>query len=275
MSEVVNQLTALAKSLLSRMQSDLRAAETESDEAERLANPAIENKVNLQRPGPRRHWIAHPKTLRLSTRPRAPLKPDGTRSRTFARMSKSIPMPTFVFAEHEPVEVLAQRLVEEVLVPLFHRLHAGQSGWDLSLVNICATNMAMTASDGKNATGRDISKMFRQQEGMLKEWQVEDADIPPEGQVSSKSIDPSKTESPPLSSSRKPTYAATGGSEDFMSSTQESFVIGDAWEGTVIGDAWEGTEDDEAGSGKTCGVCNAVMPAFAMVAHLRFHDMRE
>lgn len=263
MAEVVNQLTALSISLLNRMQFDLRAAESEPDEAEGLANPAMDEEVDLPRSGPPWHWIAHPKTLRLSTRPRPPLKPDGTRSRTFARMSKSTSMPTFVFTEREPVKVLAQRLVEEVLVPLFHKLHTGQSGWDLSLVNICATNMVMTASNGKNATGRDIGKMFRRQEGMLREWQVEDADVPPEDQVST-SMDPSRIDSPPLSSIRKPTYDEAGGSEDHMSSTQES---------RVIGDAWDGTEDDEEGRGKTCGVCNAVMPAFAMVAHLRFHEM--
>lgn len=263
MAEVVNQLTALSISLLNRMQSDLRAAESEPDEAEGLANPAMDEEVDRTRSGPQWHWIAHPKTLRLSTRPRPPLKLDGTRSRTFARMSKSTSMPTFVFTERGPVKVLAQRLVGEVLVPLFHKLHTGQSGWDLSLVNICATNMVMTASNSKNATGRDISKMFRRQEGMLREWQVEDADVPPEDQVS-KSMDPTQIDSPPLSSVGKPPYDAAGGSEDYMSSTQES---------RVIGDAWDGTEDEEEGKGKTCGVCNALMPAFAMVAHLRFHEM--
>ena len=263
MPEVVNQLTALSTSLLNRMRFDLRAAESESDEAEGLANPAIDEELNLPRSGPPWHWIAYPKTLRLSTRPRPPLKPDGTRSRSFARMSKSTSMPTFVFTEREPVEALAQRLVEEVLVPLFHRLHPGRSGWDLSLVNICATNMVMTASNGKTATGRDIGKMFRRQEGMLREWQVEDADVPPGDQVS-KSKDSSKIDCPPLSSIRKSTDDAAGGSEDCMSSTQES---------VVIGDAWDGAEDDGEGEGKTCGVCNAVMPAFALFAHLRFHEM--
>ena len=263
MSEVVNQLTALSLSLLNRMQSDLRAAESGPGQAAGLANSAMDEEVDLPRSGPPRHWIAHPKTLRLTTRPRPPLKLDGTRSRTFARMSKSTSMPTFVFTERVPVKVLAQRLVEEILVPLFHKLHTERSGWDLSLVNICATNMVMTASSGKNATGRDIGKMLRRQEGMLREWQIADADVPPEDQVPA-STDPSQIDSPPLSSICKPTYGAAGGSEDYMSSTQES---------GVTGDAWDSTEDDEEGRGKTCDVCNAVMPAFAMVAHLRFHDI--
>ena len=90
-------------------------------------------------------------------------------------------MPSYIFSLTVSIEVLSAKLVEEALMPLFKKLHPEKSDWNLSLVNVCATNMATTASDsrGKGGSGRDISRMFRRQDEVLREWRVEDRDVAP------------------------------------------------------------------------------------------------
>jgi len=154
--QVRQQLTLLSERLIHRMHVDLTAEDDpEMDEGER------------------RRWLAHPRTLRLTTRPRPPLNSDGSRSRTFNRISRSAPMPNFVFTLHQSVESLAEKLVDETLVPMFRRLHPG-SGWNLSLVNVAVTNMAETAAENKDSEGRDIGRMFRHQDDVLKDFRVTD-----------------------------------------------------------------------------------------------------
>ena len=80
--ELVKELNGLAKSLITRMRIDL-LAEVEDRSAEER---------NYADGMPLRKWLAHPKTLRLTTRPRQPLQPDGTRVRSFNRIS----LPTVV-----------------------------------------------------------------------------------------------------------------------------------------------------------------------------------
>lgn len=246
------------------MRSDLTSALDEDDvgmtsEGEDVA-PAQVNSATA----PRR-WVAHPKTLRLSTRPRPPLNPDGTRSRAFNRISKSTNMPTFVFSFAHNVDVLADKLVEEAIVPLFRKLHPEKSGWNLSLVNLCATNMSLTAGDGKDGAGRDIGRMFRRQEDVLKEWKIEDVDIAPsdddandqrtkedaDGRIEDRVLQQHPLEQLPL------------GSEDLRVFTQESFQGDDAWD----------SEDEMQDAGDLCRICGALMPPYAMLAHERFHDL--
>ncbi len=73
-----------------------------------------------------------------------------------------------------------EKLVQETLIPMFRRLHFQQGGWNLSLMNIGVTNMVEAASEDGKGKGRDIGKMFKRQEDVLKEWKVEDRDIPPD-----------------------------------------------------------------------------------------------
>ena len=212
-----------------------------------------------------RGWIAHPKTLRLSTRPRPPLNPDGTRSRNFTRISKSSSMPSFVLSLAQDITVLAEKIVEVILLPLFRKLHPEKSGWNLSLLNLCATNMSMTASEGKAGAGRDIGRMLRRQEDVLKNWKVADVDAAPSDdepdnrQIEQDGIGQIERET---SSLYLPDHADPG-SEDALPPLQETSFGDEAWDS-------EGEEND---LGDRCQMCGATMPSFAMTAHERFHSL--
>ncbi|KAL9113218.1 MAG: hypothetical protein Q9227_002553 [Pyrenula ochraceoflavens] len=226
--EVRRELTILSNSLIRRIHMDLLETEIE-DGAE-----------------PTKRWLAHPRTFRLSTRPRPPLNPDGTRPRSFNRISRSFPMPQFVFSLTENVDALSERLVGEVLIPNFRKLHPERSGWNLSLVNIAVTNMAETAADSKDSQGRDIGKMFQRQDDVLKEWRVHDD---------------SHNTLPPVE-------------ENVKSSKENATELKDskAWEENDHDDAtdWQSEDEDLAGSTR-CSICGLALPPFAMTAHERFH----
>ena len=242
------------------------ALEGEEEEAEE--DLASDTKATATASRRSRRWIAHPKTLRLSTRPRPPLNPDGTRSRTFTRISKSSSMPSFVLSLVQDITVLAERFVEEALLPLFRKLHPERSGWNLSLVNLCATNMSMSASEGKAGAGRDIGRMLRRQKDVLKDWKIADVDVPPSddepdepGDRQIEQDDSRQIESG--ISSRYPPDHAGFGSEDALVSTQ----------GSSLGEGTWDSEGEEHQLGDKCQKCGATMPFFAMVAHERFHSL--
>ncbi|KAI4908542.1 hypothetical protein J4E85_011710 [Alternaria conjuncta] len=168
---VTKELRMLAKRLLERMHTDLLE---EDDDAHDLSTAPTSAP-----PKPMKRWLAHPKTLRLSTRPRAPQNPDGTRNRSFARISKSGPMPTFVFSlkdSNNTMDAVVEKLLSETLLPLFRKLHPEKKGWNLSLVNVAATNMADAARE-RGGVGRDIGKMFRRQDEVLRQWRVDDEEV--------------------------------------------------------------------------------------------------
>lgn len=247
MAQVWKELRILSTSLVNRMHADL-----------------LEDDDDGSASG--RRWMAHPKTVRLSTRPRPTLQEDGTRS--FNRISRSAPLPNFVFSLSAGVDATAEKLVQECLVPMFKRLHSPSSGWNLSLINIGVTNMVETGRDDSGAGGRDIGKMFRRQEDVLKEWKVEDKPVPPEpqaGHVNVSSTEPAgdgRAAEP--SAGREAADHLMVGSEDTLQPTQES-VDDLGWE--------EG--DASIDSHEVCNICGAVMPAFALSAHERFHSMEE
>lgn len=266
-SEVTKELGMLATSLLTRMHADLL-----EDEEEQIA-------LDAHPPSPKR-WLAHPKTLRLSTRPRPPQNPDGSRNRSFARISKSTPMPGFVFSLKDSIEAIAERLVGETLLPLFRRLHPEKSGWNLSLVNVAAANVVGAARE-RGGVGRDIGKMFRRQDDVLREWRVKKEDggvgygeesLPAvDGEEIPLAVDDGET--PPAlhgdgeveSRLQVPRLLTSkSGSEDIPTPSQEA-------PGAVESD-WQ-SDDEEMGEAESyrCELCGAVMPLFAMFAHDRFH----
>ena len=253
-TQVIKELRMLAESLMKRMHADLLEDEEEEDVAaiKNVAHVTASAKIS-------KRWLAHPKTLRLSTRPRLTQNPDGSRSRSFARISRSASLPNFVFSLKESVGVLADRLVHEALVPLFKKLHPEKSGWNLSLVNIAVTGMVEGASE-KGGAGRDISKMFKNQDNVLKEWRViEEID----------SVDTTMHEVVPETyravQAPKMPELSRGGSEDFPTPSQESATQDEGWEVEV--------EDDEMLDDDTfkCELCGAAMPIYAMAAHGRWH----
>ncbi|KAI9055865.1 hypothetical protein LZ554_000803 [Drepanopeziza brunnea f. sp. 'monogermtubi'] len=251
--EVSTELRALATSLLKRMHADL----LEDDEDAEATT---------------KRWTAYPKTIRLSTRPRPPLNADGTRTRSFNRISRSGPLPSAVFNLKDSIDAIVERLVQETLIPMFRKLHPYPSGWNLSLVNIGVTNMVEAASEDGKGGGRDIGRMFKRQEEVLKEWKVEDRDVPPDPVAEEETEDGSEEPPRPDTGRADPSagdevsdraITAAGGSEgNTIRPTQNTIDENGVWE----------DDEEEDGDREQCGECGAVMPAFAMAAHERFHS---
>lgn len=242
----------LSESLIKRLRLDLTSLVDDGDMGTALDREQEDLAIGTKATASRR-WIAHPNTLRLSTRLRPPLNTDESRSRNFARVSKSSSMPSFVFSLSQDTTVLAGKLVEETLLSLFRKLHPEKSGWNVTLINLCATNMSMNASDGKAGAGRDIGTMLRRQEDVLKDWKIADVDVAP----SDDELDDRQ-----IGSRCRPENAGVG-SEDALPSTQGSIFSDGAWDS-------EGEEND---LGDRCQQCGATMPSFAMNAHERFHSL--
>ena len=263
MEDIHKELKILSKSLLKRMRVDLISTSTPDIDDDPPTDTEFE-KGNHVLCTARPHWIAYPRSLRLTTRPRPPMRSDGTRGRFFNRISRSGPMPAIVFNLYQSVESLSEKLVSDSLIPLFHKLHPEKSGWDLSLVNLCATNMVLVANDSKQGAGRDIKRMFDRQDEVLKHWKVEDIRVPP---ISPEDhmADEHNADGPglPKAKERPDHRESATGSEDLKHFSQDSQMEDVHWT----------DDEDVTAEGETCKVCGAIMPSFAVMAHMRFHDM--
>jgi DNA polymerase iota len=259
MDKVAQELRMLARSLLRRIHTDLIEDGVEDGSVQALPEAIAEGTATSKR------WIAHPRTVRLSTRPRPPQNPDGSRHRSFARISKSAPMPNFVFNSGASIEDVAERLVSETLLPLFRRLHPEKTGWNLSLVNVAVTNMADAASE-KGGVGRNISNMFKRQDDVLKAWRVEEGKEERDGEEKNEEEEEAWIG---VQDELRPIATASGavsrvGSEDAPTLSQS--------DATVLKDVWESDgEDMTEGDTYCCEDCGALMPLFAMGAHIRWH----
>jgi len=250
--EVAKVLNTLAQSLLKRMRVDLLSDEDGFEEqSTRVDADATEEPKAIQTEG--KKWLAHPKTLRLTTRPRQALLPDGTRPRSFKRISHSAPLPTFVFFLNESIEILADKLVKESLISMFRKLHPEKAGWNLSLVNLAVTNMAETAGNSKTAKGRDIGNMFRRQEDVLREFRVVD-----DGDVGA--LIDCGSMGTPVEEEMDDGLAVDLGVEEQASDDEEE----------TNDDEWDNGENQD---GEACELCGVRLPGFAMVAHRRFHSL--
>jgi len=257
MDEVRRELFVLARSLLNRMHVDLM-----DDEEDFQLSADAETNALMSSDSPPKRWIAFPRTLRLTTRPRPPQNPDGSRNRSFARISRSGPMPNFVFGLRDSIDVIAQRLVAESLVPLFRKLHPEKSGWNLSLMNVAATNMVDAASE-KGGVGRDISKMFKRQDTILKDFDMEEPEnsLSLEAQGGSMEVEAAGKVSSETSGSA--IQGSRGGSEDVPTPSQEARSVGK--------DLWGSDNEDVVDGDLHRCECGAVMPFFAVGAHARWH----
>ena len=244
MPELLKQLDLLARSLISRMRIDLLGDEDDFEESKEDNSKQVTNDTSSSLEG--KKWLAHPRTLRLTTRPRLPLLSDGTRPRTMKRISHSCPLPNFVFSLYDSVDALAEKLVQDSLVNMFRKLHPEKAGWNLSLVNLAVTNMAEAAGESKTANGRDIGNMFKRQEDVLRDFRVTD--------MGDDMI-------------LEPTTA--GGAR---SGSREEKVLGHKSEGGDEGEevGWD-DEDDTGVVTEFCDSCGSHIPSFAMIAHQRFH----
>lgn len=239
-TEIERELVKLAASLLRRMHVDL--TEPHEPETVKDAAPLID--------GSRRwKWLAHPKTLRLSTRPKT--SPSDGIPYNWGRASRSQPLPTFVFQDVDD-EIIVRRLVKEALLPMFYQLNPDKTeGWNIGMINICVANMTLTATEDAAGSGRDISQLFKRQDEVLREFRVYE--------TQPKVYQPSDTgEERNESTGPSVTVADDGmGFEDDYASESES-------------EAW----GDQDGS-QACPRCGHYLPVFAMSAHQRYHALEE
>lgn len=153
MAHITEELHKLSCSLVRRMRVDLLAPDEGADE------------VDAQK------WIARPKTLRLSTRSWPPS--NSAQTLNYSRISRSAPLPNFIFDLRTDMEHIAERLVSEALLPLFRRLQSEKvAKGSLQLMNICVANMVVGAADDKTGVGRDIGVMFKRQDEVLRPWRI-------------------------------------------------------------------------------------------------------
>ncbi|KAF4987597.1 hypothetical protein FGRMN_10279 [Fusarium graminum] len=153
MAHITEELHKLSCSLVRRMRTDLLVPDDGTDV------PRAQK------------WVARPKTLRLSVRTWAYLH--STQGQNYGRVSRSGPLPNYIFGLEDDIEHIAERLVSGALLPLLRRLspEKGQR-WNLQMLNICVANMVLGAADDKAGAGRDISAMFKRQDEILKPFQV-------------------------------------------------------------------------------------------------------
>lgn len=257
MTEVRKELTLLAKSLISRMRIDLLEDDDEDPE------------------GKKQKWLAHPKTLRLSTRPRPPAN-SGASTYSSKRITRSAPLPGIVFNLKDSVDSIAEKLTSDTLMPMFRRLHDSK-GWNLSLMNVCVTNMVETAGDEKACRGRDISRMFKHQEEAVKLWKVEDRDVPPDLPVVNNEAEVSTSEEASninevaLDIKREAEPSAGNDAESQVLESSKDIAMSQREIDEDYDDEEDWPEDSESQDNEHCEVCGAGMPSFAMAAHRRFH----
>ncbi|KAI9677861.1 MAG: hypothetical protein M1829_002358 [Trizodia sp. TS-e1964] len=238
---VMVELIKLTNSLLKRMHTDLLEDDDE--------------KADVSSSKTKKRWIAHPRTLRLSTRGRPPGETDSSQWASWPHTSRTIPLPNFVFNLQQGTEAIVQRLVNENLIPLFRKMVPEKSGWNLVVLNVAVTNMIAAGGgiDGEIVVARDIGKMFKTQEATLKLWRVEDKDVPPD--------EPAKLESPMNPHPPLPTFHSHG-SEDSIPASQDSVATNATEQGEDVEDSMASCED-----------CEALMPHFALASHARFHAL--
>ncbi|RKF59670.1 DNA polymerase iota [Golovinomyces cichoracearum] len=222
--DVIKELRELATNLLNRMYVDL-----------------LQNAEDFE-DSTKKKWIARPRMVRISTRSRHASNSDGSR-RSFSRVSKSCPLPNFIFDLRIDKNFKVEKLIRETLIPLFKRLHSDHYGWNLCLINICVTNMVEAANED-DKIARDMFQISRKRDHTLKTYQkLEDHDDKFQGdQIAS--IDPV---------------------------TKNDIDAPIADDQSLCHNLWEESED-EIDYRDTCAKCGAAMPAFAMIAHERFHS---
>lgn len=215
-SEIAHHLHLLTSSLLRRMHIDLVDPQTDNHPLK---------------------WLAHPKTLRLTTRPTLDTKATTPTHYSSNRTSRSCPLPAFVFVTdptETATEVTARRLVDETLLPLFIKLHPpSPTALGIGLMNVCVTNM-----DAVEAGGRDIGDMFRvrvgHREGQKEEWGGGGADGDDDGEV-------------------KEVEEEEEGEEE----------------------EWDHDDSQQEEDAERCRLCDRLVPRFAVLAHERFHSLEE
>lgn len=232
--EVERELLKLAASLLRRMRVDLTREQADADS---LAHSMIATENRSEPPKRLIKWLAHPKTLRLSTRPKTSMA--DAKPYNWGRSSRSQALPTFVFNNNDDAATV-EKLVEATLLPMFFKINPEKSGWNIGMINICVANMILIASEKHMAgNGRNISYMFKRQEDVLRDFKVYAHD-----------------------------ESATQDEEDTVEMwdfRDESFQV-DNIDSDVDSQPWDAQDGSQP-----CPICGHYIPPFATAAHHRYH----
>ncbi|AEO61589.1 hypothetical protein MYCTH_2311897 [Thermothelomyces thermophilus ATCC 42464] len=290
LSEIRRALLAVTVSLVRRMHADLLEGEDEDvddgDHDDDDNKPPDRAAATATPSSRRRRWLARPRTLRLTTRPYT--APQDEKPYNWGRASRSCPLPSFVFNTSLPREERAARLVNETLLPLFHKLNppspplpppptavaragTGPSapgppepgGWNIGLLNVCVTNMSAGAVDGG---GGDISQLFRRQQGGLPSRESPPRGPPPPGAGHTVGGNGSLEE--------ELTMEEGGDGESAVAPREWNDFGGDK---VVVEeedeDMWDSDEDTPHEDSALCPLCDRLLPRFAMSAHERYHSL--
>jgi DNA polymerase iota len=162
----------------------------------------------------------------------------------------------------ESVDILASKLVQGYLIPLFRSLHPEKTSWNLSLINVAVTNMQEAGSEAKGAVGRDIEGMFRKQEATLREWTAYN-DVADEIEATNIDMVNDVEMTEPLAEREEVEVHFIEGSEDQIPRSSQRSEVADGW-----------IEDDGSAFEEysTCSHCGAYVPSFATAAHELFHQ---
>ncbi|KAK3304289.1 uncharacterized protein B0T15DRAFT_536021 [Chaetomium strumarium] len=253
-SDIRRELLAITTSLLRRMQIDL-----------------VED-VDSTVEGGKRRWLAQPRTIRLTTRPYT--RPSDDKPYNWARSSRSCALPSFVFSSTTSCssrEEIAERLVNDTLLPLFYKLHPQQGGhdggWNIGLLNVCVTNMS--GGEGAVVGGRrDIGEMFRRYGEQLREFTVYDDDGEGEVNDEQRASGEGRVEDEEMVSSgaaeQEEAHRSDGDEDEDEDEDQ------DDGDGSEPGWEPDDTQDDDL---DRCQLCDRLIPRFALLAHQRYHSM--
>lgn len=233
-AEVERELMKLATSLLRRMHVDLTE---ESADAEPLILSVVAPGSAAKHTKERIKWLAHPKTLRLTTRPKTTI--DESKPYNWGRSSRSQALPTFVFNKDD-IETNARKLVKETLLPMFFKLNTEKSSWNIGMINICVANMVLTATEKDVAgSGRNISHMFQRQEDVLRDFKVHTRDD-----------------------------LTMQGNEDAIGMIDFNDIATQDIDSDNDSEPWDAHNGSEP-----CDICGHYIPPFATAAHGRYHEL--
>jgi len=162
-------IVELTVSLLRRIRGDLCVEEPSSGRVLSVGGGSGSGSDSSSGKKAKVRWLARPRTIRLSSRAN-----DSSAPYT-QRVSRSAPLPSFVFSTDIPVQQMAERLVKETLWPLLmkilpqiapsekSRLPPHETGgWNIGLINIAVTNMnGDGTTSGRNQTIQNSFSSWR------------------------------------------------------------------------------------------------------------------
>ncbi|KAL5612948.1 hypothetical protein BROUX41_003975 [Berkeleyomyces rouxiae] len=242
LERIYQELRKLSASLIQRMRKDLVGSNGHEVQGNGFSHH-----------GRRPCWLAKPKTLRLSLKNAALGESISEAYRH--RVSRSLPVPSFLFDLDEEPQQLASRLVDEKLKGLLRKFGITDTEWNLILLSVCVANMTIVANEARGAasSGRDIARMFQRQDEVLRPFRVV-----------KERVDGEKD-------------AVLGNNTAVDGDTSEDTNRDPQGRGCEGLDPWEDVDGDSDQDDMKilCPLCGSHFLPFALPAHLKYHELGE